>query len=100
LGTRGADQDFKENTAIVCQVDAEIDDGLQRVGLELDGSTDVVASQRPGLATVSIAAHQSHGEFSKRIALEGFDLRDFTLSQILLSGSPQSTLEVVSEKEG
>jgi hypothetical protein len=61
LGTRRARQDIKENAAIIHQVDVEVDRGLREIGFEPDGSTDVVASQRPGLVTMSIAAYQSHG---------------------------------------
>lgn len=100
LGTRRARQDIKENAAVVHQVDVEADRGLRESGFGPDRSTDVVASQRPGLVTMSFAAHQSHGELSERIALEGRDPRDLIFRQILLSADPQPAGEIVGEKEG
>ena len=60
LRTGRARQDIKENAAIIAQVDVEVDRGLREIGLEPDGSTDVFASQRRGLVTMSTAACQSH----------------------------------------
>jgi hypothetical protein len=100
LGTPPACQDIQDNAAITDQVDVEVDRGLRELGFEPEGSTDVVASQRPGLVPMSIAAYQSHGELSKRIALEGLDPLDFIFGQILLSRGPQPAGEIVGEKEG
>lgn len=79
LGTRRARHDVNQNAVISHHVDVEADWGLREIGFEPDGSTDVGASQRPGLVAMPIAAYESHRELSERSALEGLEPRDLIL---------------------